>query len=85
MTIDIKLIINTRTKNQLIRLDSLGIFYKRIHEMVGAGGAILASFRLRARDLCDQGIFAPFSPDYESGALARLGYPGTQYSPLAAG
>jgi hypothetical protein len=37
---------------------------------VGAGGAI------RARDLCDQGTCPLFSPDYESGALARLGYPG---------
>ena len=36
----------------------------------GAGGGI------RARDLWTMGVWHPCSPDYESGALARLGYPG---------
>ena len=36
----------------------------------GAGGGI------RARDFWTQGVGLRCSPDYESGALARLGYPG---------
>ncbi len=38
--------------------------------LVGAGGGI------RARDFWTQGVGHRCSPDYESGALARLGYPG---------
>ena len=40
-------------------------------KMCGAGGAI------RARDLWTGAVGPHCSPDYESGALARLGYPGT--------
>ena len=48
--------------------------------MLGAGGGILAYFQLRARDFWFK-AHSPFeTPDYESGALARLGYPGK--SPL---
>ena len=44
--------------------------------LVGAGGGI------RARDFWTQGVGHRCSPDYESGALARLGYPGITTSKL---
>jgi len=43
----------------------------------GAGSGILALFKLRARDFWTWAFGHHLcSPDYESGALARLGYPG---------
>ena len=49
-----------------LQLESLTITRKND----GAGGAI------RARDLWTGAVGPHCSPDYESGALARLGYPG---------
>ena len=55
-----------------------------VKEMGGAGDGILAIFQLRARDLWTKGVWPCRSPDYESGALARLGYPGTSLSSVEA-
>ncbi len=46
-----------------------------MQKYVSAGGGILA-FEFRARDFWTLGAWHLCSPDYESGAQTRLGYPG---------
>ena len=64
-----------RQRRAVMEIDanqSLAMVPSVADSLVGAGGGI------RARDFWTLGALCPgyCSPDYESGALARLGYPG---------
>ncbi len=63
----------TKSTKKILQLKTKQQTQKEQETILKLGGA---GDGIRARDLWTKGVWPVCSPDYESGALARLGYPG---------